>query len=161
MMERILVVDDEKLIRWSLMKNLTDAGYEVLEAADGQQALELLDQEGADRMLLDVRMPKKDGLEVLAHMVEHSSEIPIILMTAFGTIDSAVEAMQAGAFDYVTKPFKRDALLVSLERAFELRALEQENRRLRRAVDRTSSFGELIGTSADMHWIRATIGQLS
>ena len=88
-------------------------------------------------------------------------ETPVVLMTAFGSIDSAVEAMQAGALDYITKPFEPDAVLLTLERALERRALEQENRRLRRAVDRTSQFGELIGESPAMRDIFALVRRVA
>ena len=114
-----------------------------------------------DAVLSDIRMPGKDGVALLGELREARPETPVILMTAFGSIDSAVEAMRDGAFDYITKPFKRGAVLAALERAFERRALEQENRRLRRALDRTTSFGDLIGASPAMHEIFALIRKIS
>jgi two-component system response regulator AtoC len=161
MMERILVVDDEKLIRWSLKKNLADAGYEVLEAADGQQALEVLDQEGADLMLLDVRMPKKDGLEVLAHMVAHYSEIPIILMTAFSSVEGAVDAMKRGAFDYLVKPFNHDEVLLVVRKALHSTRLQRELALMRR--QQQSEFGteNLVGKSAKMREVCVLINKVA
>ena len=114
-----------------------------------------------DAVLSDIRMPCRSGIELVGAIHELRSDMPVVLMTAFGSIDSAVEAMRAGAFDYVAKPFKRDALLVALERAFEVRALEDENRRLRRAVDRAASFGDLIGTSPAMREIFALIRKVA
>src|SRR3989304_4593651 len=86
MSERILVVDDEKLIRWSLRENLERAGYQTVEAADGEQAIKILDSDGADMVLLDVRMPGKDGLEVLRHIAEKHPETPAVLITAFSSV---------------------------------------------------------------------------
>jgi two-component system response regulator HydG len=157
----VLVVDDDKAMRDMVVALLEDAGHAALSVDSADRAVERMREQDFDAVISDIRMPGRSGIEMLGELREIRIDTPIILMTAFGTIDSAVEAMQAGAFDYVTKPFKRDALLVTLERAFERRALEQENRRLRRAVDRTSSFGELIGTSAEMHDIFALIRKVA
>ncbi|MBW2274644.1 MAG: sigma-54-dependent Fis family transcriptional regulator [Deltaproteobacteria bacterium] len=157
----VLVVDDDQAMRDMVVALLEDAGHVAQSVDSADRAVEFLGERDFDAVISDIRMPGRSGIEMLGELREIRIDTPIILMTAFGTIDSAVEAMQAGAFDYVTKPFKRDALLVSLERAFERRALEQENRRLRRAVDRTSSFGEIIGTSAAMHDIFALIRKVA
>jgi DNA-binding NtrC family response regulator len=106
-------------------------------------------------------MPGRTGIDLLAEVRDMRPETAVVLMTAFGSIDSAVEAIRAGASDYITKPFKKDALLVTLERAFERRELEEENRRLRRAVDRTSSFGDLLGASPAMREIFALIRKIA
>ena len=158
---RILVVDDDNAMRDMVTAMLEDAGHSVCGADGADQALEHLGDGDFDAVISDIRMPGRTGIELLGEIREIRPETPIVMMTAFGSIDSAVEAMQAGAFDYVTKPFKRDALLMSLERAFEHRNLEQENRRLRKAVDRTSSFGEMIGTSAGMREVFAMIRKVS
>jgi DNA-binding NtrC family response regulator len=158
---KILVVDDDKAMREMVMALLEDAGHAASGADGADLALEHLGDSDFDAVISDVRMPGRSGIELLGEIRELRPETPIVLMTAFGSIDSAVEAMRAGAFDYVTKPFKRDAVLLSLERAFEHRNLEQENRRLRKAVDRTSSFGELIGTSVGMREIFAMIRKVS
>jgi two-component system response regulator AtoC len=126
MTERILVVDDEKLIRWSLRKNLSATGYEVLEAVDGQQALEMLDGDGADLVLMDIRMPQKSGLEVLAHVTATHPEIPVVLMTAFSSVEGAVDAMKRGAFDYLMKPFNHDEVLLVVRKALETTRLQRE-----------------------------------
>ncbi len=158
---KVLVVDDDKAMRDMVVALLEDAGHSARGAAGVDRALEFLGDGDFDAVISDIRMPGRSGIELLGAIRELRPETPIILMTAFGSIDSAVEAMQAGAFDYVTKPFKRDAVLISLERAFEHRNLEQENRRLRKAVDRTSSFGEMIGASSGMREIFAMIRKVS
>jgi DNA-binding NtrC family response regulator len=146
----ILVVDDDRAMREMVVALLEDEGHDAIGAEGADAAVECLRERDFDVVISDIRMPGRSGIEMLGELREIRPDTPVILMTAFGSIDSAVEAMQAGAFDYVTKPFKRDAILVRLERALEHRSLEQENRRLRRAVDRTSSFGELLGTSTAM-----------
>jgi DNA-binding NtrC family response regulator len=161
MMEQILVVDDEKLIRWSLRKNLADAGYEVVEAEDGQQALEVLDRDVVDLMLLDVRMPKKDGLEVLAHMVEHNSEIPVVLMTAFSSVEGAVDAMKRGAFDYLVKPFNHDEVLLVVRKALQSTRLQRELALLRRQQQREFGSENLVGKSAKMREVCALINKIA
>ncbi len=157
----VLVVDDDKAMREMVMALLEDAGLRAESAEDARQAAERLRDQEFDAVLSDVRMPGRSGIEMLGEIRDIRPGVPIILMTAFGSIDSAVEAMQAGAFDYITKPFKRDALLVTLERAFERRLLEEENRRLRKAVDRTASFGALIGASPSMHEIFAMMRKVA
>jgi DNA-binding NtrC family response regulator len=150
MPERILVVDDEKLIRWSLRKNLSRAGYEVLEAEDGVHALEVLEEEGADLVLLDIRMPRKDGIEVLEHMVEHYREIPVILMTAYSSVEGAVDAMKRGAFNYLVKPFNQEEMLVVASKALETTRLQRELAFVRQRQRRKYGTENLVGKSQKM-----------
>jgi DNA-binding NtrC family response regulator len=157
----VLVVDDDEAMRDMVVALLEDEGHRAEGAGGADQAIERLRERDYDAVISDIRMPGRSGIEMLGEIRQIRSETPVIMMTAFGSIDSAVEAMQAGAFDYVTKPFKRGALLVSLQRAFERKILEQENRRLRRAVDRTSSFGDLIGSSPAMREIFALIRKVA
>jgi two-component system response regulator AtoC len=157
----ILVVDDDPSILDMTEDLLTEAGFEVTKCGSGNEALALADEKDWDVVLSDLQMPGIDGLDLLAGMREKRPNTPVILMTAFGTIQTAVAAMRAGALDFVTKPFQAEELLVSLERAFERRALEEENRRLRRAVARLSSFGELVGKSPAMNEIYAMIKKIS
>ncbi|MBW2495602.1 MAG: sigma-54-dependent Fis family transcriptional regulator [Deltaproteobacteria bacterium] len=161
MTERILIVDDEKLIRWSLQKNLVHAGYEVLEAVDGQQALEMIEDEGADLMLLDVRMPRMSGLEVLAHTVEHHPEIPVVLMTAFSSVEGAVDAMKRGAFDYLMKPFNHDEVLLVVRKALHATRLQRELALLQQ--QQRSEFGtdNLIGKSAKVREVCQLINKIA
>jgi DNA-binding NtrC family response regulator len=157
----VLVVDDDAAMREMLASLLEDEGVRCTPAANVEDALTQVREHGFDAVLSDIRMPGRDGIEFTGELRQLRPETPVILMTAFGSIDSAVDAMRAGAFDYVTKPFKRGAILASLERAFERRALEVENRRLRRAVDRSTSFGDLIGASPAMHEIFALIRKVA
>jgi DNA-binding NtrC family response regulator len=150
MSDRILVVDDEKLIRWSLRKNLSTAGYEVTEAEDGNQALDLVQEEGADLMLLDIRMPGKDGIKVLEHVAEHNPEIPVILMTAFSSVEGAVEAMKRGAFDYLVKPFNHDEVLMVVRKALATTRLQRELALLRQQQQREYGTENLVGKSEKM-----------
>jgi DNA-binding NtrC family response regulator len=157
----VLVVDDDSAMREMVVSMLEDQGIHAHAAASADEAIERLTEFDCDVVVSDIRMPGKTGIDLLGQIRELRPDTPVVLMTAFGSIDSAVEAMQAGAFDYVTKPFKRDALLVTLERAFERRALEEENRRLRRAVDQTASFGDLIGSSPAMREIFALVRKIA
>ena len=157
----ILVVDDDPSILDMTEDLLTEAGFEVTKCGSGEEALELAEERDWDVVLSDLQMPGIDGLDLLAEMRERRPHTPVILMTAFGTIQVAVSAMRGGALDFVTKPFQAEELLVSLERAFERRALEEENRRLRRAVARVSSFGELVGKSPAMNEIYAMIKKIA
>ena len=157
---KVLVVDDDPSILTMTEDLLTEAGFEVGKCASGREALDRLQAQEWDVVLTDLQMPGVDGLELLAAVREQSPDTPVIIMTAFGMIQSAVDAMRAGALDFVTKPFRAGELLISLERAFERRALEQENRALRRAVARSSAFGELVGKSPAMNEIYALIRKI-
>ena len=156
----VLVVDDDAPMREMLISLLDEHGLKAEQAESADGALERAREHAFDVVLSDIRMPGKDGVELVGELRELCPATPVILMTAFGSIDSAVQAMRAGAFDYVTKPFKSEEILATLERAFELRALEEENRRLRRAVDRSTRFGDLIGASPAMHEIFALIRKI-
>ncbi len=159
--QRLLVVDDDSAMRALLASMFQQKGYPVEEAASADEALERAREVEFDAVLSDIKMPGKTGIEMVGELRRIRPDTPVVLMTAFGSIDSAVEAMRAGAFDYITKPFEPDAVLLTVERALERRALEEENRRLRRAVDRTASLGDLIGTSPAMREIFALIKKVS
>ncbi len=157
----LLVVDDDDAMRQMLASLFRERGFRVEEADSVDAALERSRDVEFDAVLSDIRMPGKTGIQMVGELRRIRPDTPVVLMTAFGSIDSAVEAMRAGAFDYITKPFEPEAVLLTLERAFERRALEEENRRLRRAVDRTSSFGDLIGASPAMKDIFALIRKIA
>ncbi len=158
---KLMVVDDDLAMREMLTSLFSDEGYEAIGAASAEEALELSADEEFDAVLSDIKMPGKSGIELVAALRELRPETPVILMTAFGSIDSAVEAMREGALDYVTKPFEPEVVLVAMEQALERRVLERENRELRRAVDRTSQLGDLIGTSPAMREIFALIRRVA
>jgi DNA-binding NtrC family response regulator len=157
----ILVVDDDLAMREMLISLFREHGYGAEAAARADDALGRLAEQEFDVVLSDVRMPGKSGIEMVGDAKRLRPATPVILMTAFGSVDSAVEAMRAGAFDYVTKPFEPEAVLFAVERAIERRALEEENRALRRAVERTANLGDLIGASPAMRDIAALIRKIA
>jgi len=157
----ILVVDDDLAMREMLSSLFGDHGYAVREAAGVDTALEMARDEDFDVILSDIKMPGRSGIDLVAEVREIRPETPVVLMTAFGSIDSAVEAMRAGAFDYITKPFEPEAVLMTLERSIERRALMEENRRLRRAVDQTTRLGDLIGGSPAMREVFSLIRRIA
>ncbi|HEY8122295.1 MAG TPA: sigma-54 dependent transcriptional regulator [Myxococcota bacterium] len=154
---QILVVDDDRAMREMLASLFKERGLWVEEAASANAALELAAEREFDVVLSDIRMPGLSGIELIGQLRKLRPNTPVVLMTAFGTIDSAVDAMRAGAFDYITKPFEPDAVTFAIDRAIERSALARENESLRRAVQTTGELGELIGTSAAMRDIIALI----
>jgi DNA-binding NtrC family response regulator len=157
----LLVVDDDAAMRQLLAALFRDGGFEVREAVSAAEAIELVREVDFGVVLTDARMPGRSGIELVGELRRLRPETPAIVMTAFGSIDSAVEAMLAGAFDYIAKPFEPDVVMFAIERALQQRALEDENRRLRLAVDRTSAFGDLIGSSPAMREIFAWIRKIA
>jgi DNA-binding NtrC family response regulator len=146
-MARILIVEDELRIRRILTLLLLKEGHEVVEAETGEQGLARLDQFAADLLLLDINLPEIDGLEVLRRLGERERQPAVLMMTAYGSIASAVEAMRLGAFDYITKPFNNDALLLVMARALEMRRLSGEVETLRTELESLYGFNEIIGIS--------------
>jgi len=157
----LMIVDDDAAMRQMLDSLFREQGFAVSDASSAAEALDMASEVEFDAVLSDIKMPGKSGIELVGELRQIRPETPVVLMTAFGSIDSAVEAMRVGAFDYVTKPFEPEAVLLTIERAIERRALEEENRRLRRAVDQTSSFGDLIGESPAMREIFALIRKVA
>ncbi|MBI2921345.1 MAG: sigma-54-dependent Fis family transcriptional regulator [Planctomycetes bacterium] len=149
----ILVVDDEKLIRWSLRERLTKEGFTVAEAEDGKSALSAFHQEPPDLVLLDMKLPDSDGLSILRAIQKETQggpEVPVIIITAYSTVDTAVEAMKLGAFDYVAKPFNMDELALTVRRALDTSTLRREVRA--HVSERQASFGvhNLVGKTKAM-----------
>ncbi|MBL8038467.1 MAG: sigma-54-dependent Fis family transcriptional regulator [Nitrospira sp.] len=149
-MEKILVVDDEQSLREVLSIMLKRAGYAVTSAADGEEAVELLQKEIFDLVITDLRMPKVDGMEVLKAVKSASPETVVLIITAFASADSAVEAMKQGAYDYLTKPFQVDEVQLIIRNALEKRRLTTENMLLKREMASQSSFAQLVGQSEAM-----------
>lgn len=146
-MEKILVVDDEQSLREVLSIMLKRAGYAVTIAMDGEDAVELLQKEIFDLVITDLRMPKVDGMEVLKAVKSASPETVVLIITAFASADSAVEAMKQGAYDYLTKPFQVDEVQLIIRNALEKRRLTTENMLLKREMASQSSFAQLVGQS--------------
>jgi DNA-binding NtrC family response regulator len=146
---RLLVVDDEPNMCRSLAILLREEGrYEVATAASGREALGKLDR--IDLVITDLSMPGMDGLELLRKIKETAPETQVVLMTAYSTVQSAVDAMKSGAFEYLLKPFANEELLAVCGQALKLRRLQRENRRLRQQIDEGARFGELLGKSEPM-----------
>jgi len=145
----ILIIDDEKTIRWSLGEGLRKAGFEILEAASGEEGLQLFGDKSPDCVLLDVRLPGIDGMEVLSRMREENNEVPVIVMTAYGEVDTAVQAMKGGAFDFVSKPFMIEKIKVSIEHALTTAQLRSQVRTLTRKSDDQMENG-FVGRSPAM-----------
>jgi DNA-binding NtrC family response regulator len=155
MSHRVLIVEDEEKLRRVIELQLRSAGFEVDKAASAEEALRLADR--TDLILTDLRLPGMDGLELLELLHRQDSQIPVVVMTAFGTVESAVEAMKAGAVDFLLKPFSLDHLMAVIQKALEVRALRDENRQLREELGRRYTFDNIIGRSPPMQEIFATI----
>ncbi|MDR1988639.1 MAG: sigma-54 dependent transcriptional regulator [Acidobacteriaceae bacterium] len=153
---RILVIDDESAIRDSLKMTLEYEGYECLGAATGQEGLSLAERESPDLILLDVKMPGMDGLEVLDRLRAANESAPVIVISGHGTISTAVEATKKGAFDFIEKPFASDRVLVSVRNAVDQQQLRDENRSLKRAVEVRH---QMIGESGALRQVMAAIGR--
>src|SRR5215467_8183530 len=153
---RILVIDDEAAIRDSLKMTLEYEGYEFLAAATGQEGLALIERESPDLVLLDVKMPGMDGLEVLDRIRAVNDALPVVVVSGHGTISTAVEATKKGAFDFIEKPFASDRVLVSLRNALDQRRLRDENRSLKKAVEVRH---QMIGESPALRQVTAAIAR--
>jgi len=149
-METILIVDDEKNYPRILGAVLEEEGFEILTANSGKEALELLEVSDVDLVLTDMKMPSMDGIDLLERIKTREPDLPVIMMTAHGTVDKAVEAMQKGAYSYILKPFDNERLILYVNKAIAMYRVVKENRRLRSAVSSRYSFGNLIGKSKAM-----------
>ena len=148
-MPLLLIVDDDRSHRLMLATLMEEWGYRIREAEDGQQALQIVRIKPVDLILMDMRMPKMDGIEATKAIHGHNPAIPIIVVTAYSSVPTAVEALKSGALDYVTKPIDFEALKVVLERALEHTRLKEENRNLRSLLARFQT-GDIIGSSVAM-----------
>jgi DNA-binding NtrC family response regulator len=150
MMRKVLVIDDDISFRRVLEYNLQEEGYEVITATGGDEGLRLFDEHGPDLVITDMKMPGMDGLQVLKGIKERSPETLVIIITAFGAVDAAVEAMKLGAYDYITKPFNRDELKLVVRKALQLSTLVEENRQLRTELADRTDFRNMVGISKGM-----------
>ena len=155
----ILVVDDESLLRWSLRERLTTEGYRVIEAATATEALDRAS--GADLLLLDFKLPDGDGLSVLRKVKEQSPDTLVILMTAYSTIENAIEAMKLGAYHYINKPFNLDEVVLLVEKALETIELRREVKALRVTQGADYGFDAIIGRSPAMLRIKALLARVA
>jgi two-component system response regulator AtoC len=159
--ERILVVDDEESFRHMLSVILEKEGYEVDTAKDGDEALGRMESGLFDEVLCDIRMPRMDGIEFLKKAKEAHPDSTIIMMSAYGTLDTAIEAMKLGAYDYVSKPFKPDEIILTLKKAEEREKLRRENVYLRNEVKKEYNFSNIISKNEKMSAIFDTIGKVA
>ncbi len=161
MIEKILVVDDERAFAKMLKTMLSKAGYSVDMSHDGQEALSRLTDKRYDLVLSDIKMPKLCGLDLLRAIEKRGIETTVIVMSAYGNIDTAIEAMKLGAYDYVSKPFKADEVILAIRKLEERENLKQENEALRSQVRRQHSFHRIIAKSEPMMALFATIEKIA
>ncbi|MFH1857329.1 MAG: sigma-54 dependent transcriptional regulator, partial [Candidatus Omnitrophota bacterium] len=161
MSKNILVIDDESNMRHMLTAVLEKDGYVVTSAADGTEALSILENRQYDVVLCDIRMPEMDGLAFLKRVADQKIDTTTIVMSAYGSIDTAVKAMRLGAADYISKPFKPDEILLKLGQVEERIRLKNENLRLRNAVQETFSFENMLAKSKAMGKIFETIRKIA
>jgi two-component system, NtrC family, response regulator AtoC len=158
---RVLVVDDEENLRLVLKTLLRRHGYEVETASSGEEALGLVDSFGPDVVLTDVRMPKMGGLDLLTTLRAKGNDATVIVMSAYGNMDLAIDAMKTGAYDYVQKPFKPDEVVLALRKAEEREALRRENRALRDEIRKEHRFEDILAKSGRMQEIFRTIAKIA
>jgi DNA-binding NtrC family response regulator len=157
----ILLADDDPSLRRVLEYQLQEDGFRVVAVASGEAAIERFGAVPVDIVVTDVKMPAMDGIELLSRLKALQPDLPVIVLTAHGTIGSAVEAMKLGAFDYLTKPFSREQLRVSIEKALDVAALKSENRRLREMVAERFSFSSMIAGSRAMRGVIETASRVA
>ncbi len=159
--KQVIIIDDEENMRYMLQLTLESEGYEVETASNGAEGIAKIHSNHFDFVICDIKMPKVSGLDVLASVIESSPNIPVIMISAFGTIDTAIQAMKQGAYDYVMKPFKQDEILLTLKKAEERERLRLENQFLRQEVERKYRFENIIGKSSQMQEIFRKIEKIA
>lgn len=158
LMSKILVIDDEKSIRSSLREILEYEKYEVDEAADGMEALKMIKSGGFDAVLCDIKMPKMDGIEVLDKIIANGEDFPVIMISGHGNVDTAVDAIKKGAFDYISKPLDLNRLLITVRNALDRASLVTETKVLKRKISKTYN---MVGASAALTDIQAMIDKVA
>jgi two-component system NtrC family response regulator len=158
---KILLADDDDSLRRVLEFQLQEAGFSVLAAKNGAEAFDAFSNEEIDCLITDWRMPQMSGLELLQRVVAASSETPVIVITAFGDVETAVEAMRNGAFDFISKPFNREAILLTIEKALKFGQVSADNRRLRRLAHESFAVANIIGTSKEIKKVISEIERVA
>lgn len=146
----VLIIDDDDEVRWTLNKFLKSEKYQVLEAIDGENGIAAARANSPDLILLDIRMPDMNGIEVLQKIREFNEDVMVIILTGFGTVDNAVKAMKIGAYDYLTKPFEIERLRVTVKNALEMHRVSKDLSDIKEQVIGKSKFGNIIGRSSSM-----------
>ncbi|MEW5854841.1 MAG: sigma-54 dependent transcriptional regulator [Myxococcota bacterium] len=157
---RLLIIDDHIEMARTMSENLSDAGFSVDVAGGGQEALGMLEARPYDVVISDLRMEGVDGMDVLKAVKSVDPTVPVLIMTAFGSVENAVEAMRAGAFHYVTKPFNLDEVQLLVERAAADRRLREENNQLRRMMEGTAE-GQMVGTSQAIRRLQSLVDRVA
>ena len=160
MSRMVLIVDDEKTIRWSLGEALTEDGYEVVDAENGERGFELFRDKSPDVVLLDLRLPGDDGIAVLKRIKSVDPTVPVIMMTAYGEVGTAVDAMKSGAYDFVLKPFVLEKLKITIENALEVHRLKSEIAYLKEKTGSHAGFRNFVGQSGPMKEIFGKIQKI-
>lgn len=158
---KILIVDDQQGMRQLMQKVINSSGKECSTAKSGEEALELLEKKRFDLVVSDIKMPTMDGIELLRRIKERSADMPVILITAYASLDSTISAVREGASDYIVKPFTNDQLLISIEKALRMSSLEEDNRIMREQLHSDYGFENIIGVSRPMQEIFDVIERVS
>lgn len=161
MKQKILIIDDDPSLRRVLEYNLQEEGYDVTTAESGEAGLRLFAELKPPLVITDMKMSGMDGMQVLKAVKEESPETLVIIITAFGAVDMAVEAMKLGAYDYITKPFNREALRLTVKKALQFTGLSEENRRLKDELSDRSDFRTIIGSSPQMEKVFAIVRKVA
>ncbi|MDZ7659070.1 sigma-54 dependent transcriptional regulator [Fodinibius sp.] len=157
----ILIADDEDSIRESLTIVLEDEGYNCTAVKDGSEAIDAIDKASYDIIVTDLKMPKANGIEVLEYALKHSSDTLTIIITAHGTIETAIQALRKGAADYILKPLEFDEVLIRIKNLLEQKSLAQENKYLREQIDKEYNFNHIIGESSAMKKVYKMVERVS
>ncbi len=161
MNHKILLVENESRMREVIIMQLSDPNIRIREAASGAEAMELFDQEAFNLIITDLKLPGMHGMEILRRVKKKDPELPVIVITAYGSIESAVEAIRQGAFDYVTKPFKEERLRSCVEKALKISRLVSQVRHLRREIEARYNFGNIKGTSPEICEVLHLAGEVA
>lgn len=158
---RVLIVDDDVSLRRVLEYNLQEEGYDVITAGSGEEGLRLFDERSPALVVTDLKMPGMGGFQLLQEIKGRSPDTAVIVITAFGAVETAVDAMKAGAYDYITKPFNRAALKLTVKKALEMLGLSRENRRLREALTEREDYRSIVGISRRMEEVFRVVDRVA